>query len=132
MQKYHRSIRLGLSHYMGSVERARALIHKANENRLITGKNINDWKGVKSWLHIFFNKSIFVFGLGLAENEVFMRWLLIERAKYYRKFPDRRRTGWYITKSGDTNPGKKLFLEKVGFEYIEIQNYSDIYETIWR
>jgi len=132
MQKYHRSIRLGLSHYMGSVERARALIHKGNENRLFTGKDVHNWKGVKSWLHIIFNKSLFIFGLGLGENEVFMRWLLIERAKYYQKFPERRRSGWYLTSAGDNNAGKKLYLEKIGFQYVELQDYSDIYETIWR
>ncbi len=32
MIKYHRSIKLGLSQYMGNVERARNLIHKRSEN----------------------------------------------------------------------------------------------------
>lgn len=133
MINYHRSIRLGLSHYMGSVERARNMIHKGNENSLFTGKDTNHWNGFKTWLHIIFNKSLFVFGLGLEENETFLRWLLIERIKYFKKFPDRKQKGWYIQKrtNNGTEAGKKFFLERVGFEVIEVDDYSDIYENIW-
>ena len=38
MQHYRRSVRLGLSHYMGSVKRARGWLHKGNERRLYSGK----------------------------------------------------------------------------------------------
>lgn len=131
MIKYHRSIRLGLSHYMGSVERARNFIHKGNEENLFSGKNMNNWRGFKTWLHIIFNKSLFIFGLGLEENEVFLRWLLIERIKYFKQFPNRKHKGWYISKK-ENNAGKKFFLEKVGFEIIEVDDYSDIYENIWK
>lgn len=56
--KYPSSIRLGLTQYMGSVEKARGYIHKQKENRLFSGKNQNDWAGSKTWLHIIFNKSL--------------------------------------------------------------------------
>lgn len=133
MINYHRSIRLGLSHYMGSVERARGMLHKGNDERLFSGKNSNYWKGHKTWLHIVFNKSLFVFGLGLEENETFLRWILIERIKYFKKFPNRKHKGWYITdrNSNLTNPGKRFFLERVGFEVIVVDSYQDIYENIW-
>ena len=131
MQKYFRSIRLGLTHYMGSVERARRMIHKGNEERLFTGKNAHNWLGAKTWLHIVFNKSLFIFGLGLEENEVFLRWLLIERAKYFNKFKERRMQGWYIAKNGSTSPGKKLFLNQIGIQVIELPSYTDIYENLW-
>jgi len=138
MIKYHRSIKLGLSQYMGNVERARRLIHKEPENIHIEGnfegKNQNVWGGYKTWLHILFNKSIFVFGLSLDETEVFMRWLLIERAKYFRKFPDRKHKGWFVMKEGEnptTHEGKKFFLKSVGFEVIKLTDYGQIYEDIW-
>jgi hypothetical protein len=133
--KYHRSIRLGLSHYMGSVEKARTFIHKGDEKRLFSGKNENNWRGSKTWLHIPFNKSLCIMGLGLEENEVFLRWLLIERAKYYRKFPNRKKKGWYVVKKpskiDDKYIGKKYFFEKIGFEVIEVDKYEEIYETPW-
>ncbi len=131
MINYHRSIRLGLSHYMGSVERARYLLR--NERSLFSSKDVNNWKGCKTWLHIVFNKSLFVFGLGLEENEIFLRWLLIERIKYL-KYISKEHKGWYINKRSNngTDQGKKLFLEHVGFEVIEVDDYADIYENIWR
>ncbi len=139
MINYHRSIRLGLSHYMGSVERARYLLR--NERSLFSSKDVNNWEGCKTWLHIVFNKSLFVFGLGLEENEIFLRWLLIERIKYlkyilkkHKKHISKEHKGWYINKRSNngTDQGKKLFLEHVGFEVIEVDDYADIYEHIWR
>jgi len=133
MIKYHRSIRLGLGHYMGSVERTRGLIHKGNEDSLFAEKSIESWNGNKSWLHIVFSKALFIFGIGLEENETFLRWLLIERTKYFRKYPKRKQKGWYLTigSNNDTDSGKKFFLEKVGIEVLEVKSFEDIYEKIW-
>lgn len=133
MINYHRSIRLGLSDYMGSVERARRMIHNNSDNNLFRGKNQNNWAGHKTWMHILFNKSLFIFGLGLEENETFLRWILIERYKYFKMYPDRKYKGWYLTEksTSSTNEGKKFFLNKVGIEVIELDSFSDIYEKIW-
>jgi len=134
MVKYHRSIKLGLSQYMGNVERARKLIHKQPENISFEGKNQSYWPGYKTWLHVLFNKSLFICGISLDETEIFIRWLLIERAKYFRKFPDRKQKGWFVIKNGSNNPqdeGKKFFLQSVGFEVIELNDYKTIYEDIW-
>jgi len=131
MVNYRRSIRLGLSHYMGSVAKARGLIHNTDESNLFSGKNVSYWKGCKSWLHIIFNKSLFVFGLGLEENETFLRWLLIQRIRYFRKFSTPHK-GWYLKPSSELiSNGKKLFLEKVGFEILETDTYEDVYSNIW-
>ena len=134
MIKYHRSIKLGLSHYMGNVSRARKLIHEDVEKILFTGKNQNFWKGYKTWLHIIFNNSLFIFGLGLEESEVFIRWLLIERAKYFKKFSNRKHEGWYLMKKKENEEiteGKKFFFNSVGIEVIELDEYKNIYEDIW-
>ncbi|WP_245564906.1 hypothetical protein [Spirosoma panaciterrae] len=132
---YHRSIRLGLTHYMGSVEKARNLLHKGDDNKLFSGKNQSNWRGANTWLHIIFNKSLCIFGLGMEENEVFIRWLLIERAKYFKKFPERRKKGWYIDKKyvEQTNRlvGKYKFLQSIGLEIVEVENYDDIYKYPW-
>lgn len=134
MMKYHRSIKLGMSQYMGNVERARKMIHNQEEGIFFSGKNQDNWIGSKTWLHILFNKSLFVLGLGLEENEIFMRWLLIERAKYFKMFPERKKDGWYIMsrKNEDENYfGKKFFLESVGLEVIEVENYDVQFDKIW-
>ena len=133
MEKYRRSIRLGLTHYMGSVERVRNWVHKGNERRLFSGKNDNNWVGVNTWLHIVFNKPLVIFGLGLEENEVFLRWLLIERARYFRNFPHRKQLAWFIYTSENEKAGKLYFLEGLGIDAVKVPDYDDIYgEGIWR
>lgn len=135
MISYQRSVKLGLTEYMGNVERARRLIHLDSELFSFKGKNQHLWSGYKTWLHVFFNKSLLISGLGLDENEVFIRWLLIERAKYFRRFPDRKHKGWFLTSKESRNKqdeGKKLFLKSLGFEIIELKSYKELYENIWK
>lgn len=135
MIKYHRSIKLGLSQYMGNVERARKMLHNNRESIYFDGKNKNEWSGYLSWLHIVFNKSLVIIGLGLEENEVFFRWLLIERAKYFKLFPKRKKEGWYITVKNDNDInflGKKFFLESVGLKVLEAESYDVLYTEIWK
>jgi hypothetical protein len=127
MQKYRRSIRLGLTDYMGSVARVRGWIHKGNEGLLFAGKDANNWPGVSTWLHIVFNKPLLIFGLGLEENEVFLRWLFIERARYFNKFPDRRRECWYVYTSEKEKIGKLFFLRKLGIQAVKADSYEDLY-----
>lgn len=132
MQYYQRSIRLGLSHYIGSVERARSWLHKGNERRLFSGKNTDNWKGSSSWLHVMFNKPLLIFGLGLDETEVFFRWLLIERARYFRKFPDRAKSAWFVYAGDQNNDGKQFFLGGVGITCVHVSSYDEIYDpAIW-
>ena len=125
--KYPRSIRLGLSDYMGCVERARKMIQGTNLNEYFSGKNQVGWKGYNTWLHIIFNKSLFIFGLGLEENEVFLRWLLIQRAKYFRMY-NKTFGGWYVDK--EIKAGKRFFLEQLGFEVINISDYNTLYQVL--
>lgn len=133
MQRYRQSIRLGLSHYMGSVERARQWLHRSG-TRLFGANNIEAWPGANTWLQVFLHKPLLFVGLGLRENEVFLRWLLIERAKYYQKFPFRAKPGWYVyvKGSGDIDPGKELFLRGVGVEPFPVSDFDAIYgEDTW-
>lgn len=129
MARYRRSIRLGLTDYMGSVHKARGWLHRSDD-RLFGEKNQDRWPGADSWMHIVFNKPLLVIGLALEENEAFLRWLLIERARYFKKFPERRRSGWFTYKpdrSDDREAGKLYFLRAVGFECIPVESYDDLY-----
>ena len=132
MQKYKRSIRLGLSHYMGSVQRARAMFHRGKEDRLFSGKNKDRWRGHQTWLHVIFNNDLMFIGLGLDTTEVFLRWLLIERAKYFRAFPKRKKKGYFVFSGDGVSQGQRLFLESVGLELINVPTYKDIYEKPWK
>lgn len=132
MQKYRQSIRLGLSHYMGSVQRARSWMHKGSY-RLFSGESTHAWPGSSTWLQIIFHKPLLIFGLRLAENEVFLRWMLIERAKYYRKFPERRQEAWYLHTPSDDDLGRRFFLTGVGVQLIQVEDHDEIYgKEAWK
>ncbi|NRQ43091.1 hypothetical protein HRH59_11095 [Rheinheimera sp. YQF-2] len=130
LQKYSRSIRLGLSHYMGAVERARPYLHRGND-RLFKTADVNNWLGKNTWLNIFFKNDLIFFGLALDSAEIFLRWLLIERAKFFKKHPQCKREGYYF--HVDKLPlGQKLFLESIGFKIIQVTDYIEIYENPWQ
>lgn len=124
--EYPKSIRLGLCDYMKSVQKAQKMLHKEDLGELFSGKNEFKWSGSNTWLHILFNKNLFVFGLKLDENEVFLRWLLIQRAKYARMY-NRPLKGWYVDK--EISNGKKIFLKILGFEIVDIIDYNELYSV---
>ena len=133
MVKYHRSIRIGLTDYMNCISKARQMLKGSiifeNDEENHKDKSMH-WKGYNTWIHQFFNNSLFIFGLNLDENELFLRWLLIQRKKYYLTF-GQKHNGWYITKD-KLSEGKILFLESVGIEIIKVQDYKTLYEDIWQ
>lgn len=60
-----------------------------------------------------------------------MRWLLIERARYFRKFPERAHCAWYgytHDKKDDREAGKLFFLEVIGITCLQV-DYAAIYEN---
>lgn len=126
--KYKKSIRFGLRDYMGAVSKARELIHKGDDN-LYRGKDVTRWGGYETWLHPFFNCDLIIFGLGLNSQEVFLRWLLLERAGYFAKFPDRKRKLVFIENESEVTAGKRAFVEAVGGELVCTKNYATLYKN---
>lgn len=132
MARYKLSIRLGLSHYMGSVQRARTWLHRSGDSNLFSAKNRHDWTGAQTWMHVVFNKPLLIFGLALEENEVFLRWLLIERARYFRKFAERRHPAWYVYTDDprdERQAGKLFFLKEVGVTPVLAKTFDEIYRS---
>lgn len=122
--RYTDSIRLGLTDYMGSSERARRLIHNG-EDRLFHGKRQEFWAGHQTWLHIWFNLPIVIFGLSYGIDEVFLRWLLIERKRYYN-ISNKPMQVYYISK-GILLPSVSNLMQNLNVELININEYSEIY-----
>lgn len=130
MVSYKNSITLGLTEYINQSSYTRNYLHSLPDKDNFELKNINHWKGEGTWLHIIFNRSLCIFGLGLDVNETFLRWLLIERKKYFNMFRDRVKKGWYVCKKGSINDGNKFFLDTLGIEIIELDSYDDVYRTM--
>lgn len=132
MRRYRRSVRLGLSHYMGSVQRVRDWLHEGKPDRLFDAEAKADWPGATTWLHVLFNMPFVMFGLALDENEVFLRWLLIERRRYVSKFPQHHQPGWYVYPAAEAKPGKLRFLEGMGVTPVQVTDHAEIYAaTTW-
>jgi hypothetical protein len=93
------------------------------------------WRGKNTWLQVFLTKPLIIFGLGLHENEVFIRWLLIERARLFSNYPQDRKPAWYVSCRAATSaddPGKLFFLRSMGVEPIQVERFDDIYGTnVW-
>lgn len=129
---YPRSLRLSLSQYTNQAKRVSEFIHnRTNMWDDFKGKNQELWRGRNTWLHLIFNCDLCILGLGLDEQETFLRWLLIERSKYFRKYPERKRDGWYVCTKRDLTPGKSFFLQKVGFEIIQLKNFEEVYNRVF-
>ncbi len=116
---------------MGSVQRARGLFYRGDK-QLFRAANHGDWEGASGWLDIVFHKPLLFLGLALEENEVFLRWLLIERARYFRKFPDRRQPAWYVSTHDPRNArqaGKHFFLEALGIQIVRASGHEEVWEN---
>ncbi len=133
MIKYPTSILIALTHYMRAIENIRAKILPPNKFNAEIFQGIQwDFKRLaNSWLEIIFRKNLFILGLALETDEVFLRWLLIERAKFYALYPHLQKDGWYITaEQEEISSGKEYFLKSAGFKIVRVPNYSDIYNSI--
>ncbi|QYJ91683.1 hypothetical protein [Shewanella halotolerans] len=131
MQRYARSVRLGLSHYMGAVDRARDILHQGHLGGGFKNALKEHWRGNSTWLNILLHNELVFIGLGLESNEIFLRWLLIERAKLYKAFPERRRAAYYIYAGEPISQGQALFLEAVGVTVLPQTDYEALYEAPW-
>lgn len=128
MEEYSRSIRLGLTHYMGSVQRARDWMHRGDNSLFKDERKIHEWQGKETWLDAFFCNDLVIIGLSLDEVEVFLRWILIERARLFKKFPNLRKKAWYVNDKDISKTGKGFFLENIGVKVVNAGSYDSIYE----
>lgn len=118
-----RSIRLGLNDYMGCVARSRPWI--------LDTKAFPAWSGEDTWMEILFKMPLVVFGIGLEGQEVWLRWLLIQRANLYKKRGGVRPPAWYVYPAGEVKERQRearFFLKCLGVEPFEVADYSAIYD----
>ena len=134
MLKYISSYRFSLSQYMKLAtklqKQVKSLGYLANPSIQNTNLAAN-WEPA-TWMKNIFEHNLIIVGLGLDTNENVIRWLLIERAKYYNKYPQTKRKGWYVClkKEIQSDEGKKMFLNNVGLEPVILNTYKQIYNSI--
>ena len=136
-----RSIRAGLDQYMGMVQRLRKL-KRSVAKEILGGPNENQEHNpafhAAPWLRTFMGKKLWIQGLGLRAAEVSLRWLLVQRFRYWRRYrPEHRRaSGWYVhgptDDIGPLDRERRIFFENVGLEIIELAKAADFYIGLFR
>jgi hypothetical protein len=140
-RRFRRSIRAGLDQYMGMVQRLRR--HKMSVAKEVLYRIKKVQKMIPAfhkvpWLRIFMGKKLWIQGLAIREDEVSIRWLLIQRFRYWKRYkPDECLTnGWYIygptRKLGALDAERRLFFRSIGLKIFEIQNTSDVYRNLFK
>lgn len=133
MMRYKTSIRLGLTHYMGSVQRARPWVYNRNGLRANAKTNENSWFGSDTWLEVFFFCPLILIGFGFGKDENFLRWLFLERARLHKLRPDWAAKTWFVDRGTADEKQRRRFLEGLGMEVVTVPQYSDIYDNpAWR
>ena len=124
--KLSRSVLFSLTRYVNAIKQVELwdLASKAN------------WPGRNTWVNIFYNSPLIVAGLGLTNQEVFLRTLLIERKRHLKKQGRTDIRDYYLvrkhSKSTKESDGRE-FLRALGFKVVEFDDTEDMYNNAnWR
>lgn len=129
MKKYSRSIRLGLTHYMGSVQRARSWVYGKKGIRMNAKESLLNWPGANTWLDPLFFSPLLILGFGFGKDETFLRWLFLERARLHKIRPEWKQQAWYVTNKSSANRDRSPFFKALGIQMIEAESYEEIYDN---
>jgi hypothetical protein len=133
MLHFRQSIRLGLTHYMGSVQKVRDWMVKSRALLNYADGKVQSWPGQRTWLQIILFKPLLIIGFGFGKEETFMRWLLLERARLYATHPFLRKPCWFVDVQSPTLERRKAFLSHLGIEVVSVEIHADIYDDQgWR
>lgn len=125
---YKDSICISLNDYVNLITKARKMIGYATSIFSLPFFNIEEWKSHNNWLNLFFNKSVLIIGLSLSQKELFIRWLLIVRSRYYTVHPGKKKPAWFVYREEDgLSAYDQYFFKNVGIEFLSAPNYDDIY-----
>ena len=129
MMQYMRSIRLGLTHYMGSVQRARSWVYNVEDSlRESIKRGSTNWRGSNTWLDVLFFSPVMIFGFSFGKDENLLRWLFLERAKLQKIAPQPSGNTWFVERKSENSRNRKAFFERLGVEFVTVDSYAEIYE----
>lgn len=127
--EYKRSIKLSVKDYAGNITK----FNRTYRPSVAKSK----YKTDKTWINVMFEKELVILGLGLGEDELFLRHLLIERQIYRIKNKLNKNDGingyyLYRKKSLPRCSNKyaryELFFKSVGIEMKDYDDYPLMYK----
>ena len=136
--RYQKSLVIGIYDYARVIKNIRDFYSKEwhegkTRKTQYLMKNIADtsWKRKErnSWLTVFFNKDLYIIGLGLSSYELSVRWVLQQRERFFKDYPERRKKTVFVYTSPERmTRSKKFFFKTAGIE-IEKHDYDEIYQS---
>jgi hypothetical protein len=116
--EYFQSIRIGATDYAQML----AYIRRSEKDCYMLNNQQGKSGRTQTWLDVFFNSNLVIFGLGLGVQEMVVRYLLIQR----RRCPNNGLKTYFITEK-KTAEYNHFFLECFGVEIVEVNNWSEWY-----
>ena len=124
---YYQSLIIGADDYASVIYHAKNYINN-KKTGLYATINEADWCGKNSWLDIFFHKKLYIIGLSLDSQETGLRWLLMQREKFFRKKESKRKETIYnYSDDKELSSGKRFFFEGIGIKANKLSSYDEIY-----
>ncbi len=136
------SINLGFEHYGGQLQQIRNYLatgtnyksKNVTKTPLINRLETKDFSG-QSWIELFFNTDIYIFGLSLDFEEIDLWWLLTYRARqifYKRKSAIKNKIYYFVPKEFNAKEKKDLLLSSdvIIIDSISGKNKLDYYNSI--
>jgi hypothetical protein len=119
MIKKPRSIRVGLNDYVSLLSKLKQYKASRYLNSDKTHKTMYDL--TYSWMDYFFTSDLVIFGLGLNQSEIGLRWLLMERCRFAKISETDLRTIFIFGKNGK---GVSKLLKSIGVTCILDSDHS--------
>lgn len=120
---YRDSIRIGATDYTNMASHL-----KKYESLFVAKTKQPDNQDIPvTWLNIFHDNNLVIFGLGLDVQETVLRYLLIQRMRSQKN--SGVRTVYVCTKKdAEKNFGKQFFLNNIGIEILEVDDWKQWYK----
>ena len=136
-EKKSESILFSFSRYASAIAKVKQLRHPDD----------HDWRGANTWLELFFKSPLIIVGLALGHQEIFLRYLLLQRYSYQKRLGQIEKSYYLVSKNDDSRVCKKAevpcpikannsigvaFLQYLDFKLVEFESFSEIYHNdIW-
>jgi hypothetical protein len=122
---YKRSLAIGAIDYANIISRLKRFLPPDPADKTESPPITN------TWVEIFFNCDLYIVGLSLDSQETSLRWLLMQRERYFRRNETRRRkTVYVVNKQYDgLGSGKAFLFDSLNIVRDEYPDSSSIYDS---
>ena len=128
-----KTILLGFEDYVQAIVYVREkLLKSATDPAKYAQIGEKDCVANNTWLKLFFMHPLVIAGCGLASEELFLRWLLLRRCRYYLGI-EQPPVYYLVTlpKEGREQEyaHKKAYFQAMGIQFVEFADYAALYDA---